>query len=327
MDEVMTGDEFVHTFFVHRASIVGVLQEHREAASQAVPGPIGTEELPENERDTFAFTGLAPGTFNVVVVPAAPSVAQGDANVGQAAEPAAQENMHQIDPDGAQDGKALDTDKNEIERESDDEKDLAQSGSPANFVQVVTGQGAEGLNKISSSASAKGYLVDAHVPWSAWGPDNTRWTPEHLADSEWVTTTCGQRAVLEKYKRLIVWDFNPYSVRRERHRAKEGGKDAAKLVDETIIREEIEDSDGEQQEQARVENEVSIRIMGQPNELRSSSGISTFCEPVVSKLPYVEATTPRLSHYRYSYGVMLDEDHVLGINPKGDESAVEVYSV
>ncbi|KAH6910643.1 hypothetical protein BKA70DRAFT_1370960 [Coprinopsis sp. MPI-PUGE-AT-0042] len=57
------------------------------------------------------------------------------------------------------------------------------------------------------------------VPWQEWGPPVTRWLEAERFPTRWITTTAGQRAILTNLPtvggtNLLVFDFNPYHIRR-----------------------------------------------------------------------------------------------------------------
>ena len=71
------------------------------------------------------------------------------------------------------------------------------------------------------------------VPWSTWGPKNTRWVSQKGFKCVRTMATCGQRAILEYDGMLVIWDFNPYSMRRERYRIQQSGVGKRRCVTQT----------------------------------------------------------------------------------------------
>lgn len=57
------------------------------------------------------------------------------------------------------------------------------------------------------------------VPWQEWGPPVTRWLEVERVSTRWITTSAGQRAILTSRPtaggtNLLVFDFNPYHIKR-----------------------------------------------------------------------------------------------------------------
>ncbi|KAK0461862.1 uncharacterized protein EV420DRAFT_1527704 [Desarmillaria tabescens] len=119
-------------------------------------------------------------------------------------------------------------------------------------------------------------LLDVHgqgtIEWDAWGPPCTRWFPADLID--WITTTTGHRYVLCTRRRILLFDFNPWSLRRARV-----SKDELEFVMDSVV----------------------------PDMLRMD--LPLFMEPVVGNLPFVM----RYISHHHVHGVLMDEERILGL--------------
>ena len=246
------GIEIPHLLFVHRSSILKLVDERTATVNEAVPGPIGVGDE--------AATGV-PALEQMEVEQAA-------ANAGIANQP----------------GIVLFPGENEVDAE---------------MVALRERQRQALMDPTFEATSPR------EIIWSAWGPSCTRWVPRRLALPRWVTTTCGQRALLEagQESRLLVWDFNPYAVKRERARGRAEAERTATSVDVDLTSEAAS-------EERLQEETVSIKVVDTESEY-DTSPFPVFGERVVSRLPYVEAKTP--PRFKFSGGSMLDDDVIIGL--------------
>ena len=379
------------TFFIHRSSIIKILEERKDAYRDAVPGPIGEEE-PSGDGQPSGFPGfqfvVAGGNgalvedleigvlpeedpedvFEVQMGVEAEAELEGTAGIGEQPTTEADTDEDAMDTDTENDptDEQIEMDEVdtgfELEHESDEDEEDAdaeivaveENDADANadeeggdfdqdgfqiFMHQMRDLRRRQINAYRSAADEASREQDSQVvAWRVWGPENTRWVPMELPTSNWVTTTCGQRAVLEDAERLIVWDFNPYSVKRERHRQWEQDKvkgqaeerntadEIAPRVVENRMPGDFNTDDGPATPVPPPDVKVNIHLVGGLSAIRSRSSPLLFREDVVSSLPYVEASTPRSREFVFSGGTMLDEDHVVGLQRGGIET-VDVFSV
>jgi hypothetical protein len=124
------------------------------------------------------------------------------------------------------------------------------------------------------------------VPWTEWGPLQTRWFHTNDMSTRWITTTCGQRWVTVQDGRsssIFIRDFNPVNIKR-----------VIANLGETRSYET---------------NDAMIKVVDTPSSV-SHDLEDTFEEQLESHLPYLEIETKK--KYTYS-SVFMSESWLLGI--------------
>ena len=121
------------------------------------------------------------------------------------------------------------------------------------------------------------------IPWSSWGPSNTRlFTADNRNATRWITTTAGQRGIICRSRpeitcNYIVLDFNPESLRRA----------------ETLPLD--------------VRNRIRCFPHSESTCIRAEG---MFKEPVIGELPFLVCASEGL--YAWD-GALIDEERVLGL--------------
>ncbi|KAA1474117.1 hypothetical protein DENSPDRAFT_313633 [Dentipellis sp. KUC8613] len=147
-----------------------------------------------------------------------------------------------------------------------------------------------------------GDAIDENEPvlsvfnWADWGPRATRWFDCDRISTRWITTTAGQRYVCaadpdQGEAPIVLRDFNPYNVWRQRQR-EERGEDTGRM-----------------------------RIV-ESSSVITSSGL--FKRDLESALPYTEVESER--PYMYD-GVLIDEERMLGLRIQPDGIGVGQFDV
>lgn len=148
----------------------------------------------------------------------------------------------------------------------------------SDMLDFVRGQ----VGKFDQVHRIPGIREDMVIPWAKWGERLTRWRTDKEM-SFWMTTSAGQRlAILRRNKKVKLWDFNPYSVKRARQEtslSSPPGKD--------------------------------IKIFDLPTVVRPRPNETRFFQDVISGLPYVEHEFELSQEYE---GIHLDEDHLIAFN-------------
>lgn len=149
----------------------------------------------------------------------------------------------------------------------------------------------------TGSSSSSSLLPDVIVPWRAWGPPVTRWLKLDAAQSNWITTTSGQRHALlrddlqDAGQRLRVLDFG-------RVRAAKG------LV---LLR------------RARTEEEAKSLATEAPVESASKEELAALTTADVPALVSKEDDVPPSYEPRESEEVEVLDEHVVGAWEDADD--------
>lgn len=172
------------------------------------------------------------------------------------------------------------------------------------------------------------------VPWAEWGPQHTRWFQDEFPGTRWITTTCGQRYVTveedpieddARSSTIVVYDFNPHTVRRLAAAHRKKRRRLRGYWDVTLPEGELAVGSGGDGVGtfARLEGGVLIpftdprtRVIGQiqcePTELMAGYVMEyrIFDEAVRTCLPYAQLS----SFETFGYGaVLLDRDMIIGV--------------
>ena len=172
------------------------------------------------------------------------------------------------------------------------------------------------------------------VPWNQWGPRCCRWLETSFGASRWITTTCGQRYVTveedpieddARSSTIVVYDFNPHTVRRLAAAHRKKRRRLRGYWDVTLPEGELAVGSGGDGVGtfARLEGGVLIpftdprtRVIGQiqcePTELMAGYVMEyrIFDEAVRTCLPYAQLS----SFETFGYGaVLLDRDMIIGV--------------
>ncbi len=171
------------------------------------------------------------------------------------------------------------------------------------------------------------------VPWILWGPRCCRWLETSFGASRWITTTCGQRYVTveddpieddARSSTIVVYDFNPHTVRRLAAAHRKKRRRLRGYWDVTLPEGELAVGSGEGVATfTRLEGGVLIpftdpktRVIGQiqcePTELMAGYAMEyrIFDEAVMTRLPYAQLS----SFETFGYGaVLLDRNMIIGV--------------
>ncbi|KAI1794795.1 hypothetical protein LXA43DRAFT_1091402 [Ganoderma leucocontextum] len=187
------------------------------------------------------------------------------------------------------------------------------------------------------------------VPWNQWGPRCCRWLETSFGASRWITTTCGQRYVTveedpieddSRSSTIVVYDFNPHTVRRLAAAHRKKRRRLRGYWDVTLPEGELAVGSGEGLATfTRLESGVLIpftdpktRVIGQiqcePTELMAGYAMEyrIFDEAVRTCLPYAQLS----SFETFGYGaVLLDRNMVIGVklNELDDIKELVIHSI
>ncbi|TFK68369.1 hypothetical protein BDN72DRAFT_841846 [Pluteus cervinus] len=179
------------------------------------------------------------------------------------------------------------------------------------------------------------------VPWSHWGPSNTRWLNADPVPTRWITTTAGQRAIFVKQvtEGNLVWilDFNPFSVCvAEKKIREEAEAEMLAKEDEMALaleREQAKASLDGTGPTTTAMAEAAAAVAAKPRKRRYANikvtrdstplvgAQDSFAEAVTTSLPYVSSNNLIPTHYT---GVLLDEERLLGIRTDELESVARI---
>lgn len=138
------------------------------------------------------------------------------------------------------------------------------------------------VGKLDQAHRIPGIREDLVIPWAKWGERLTRWRTDKEM-TFWMTTSAGQRlAMLRRNKKVKLWDFNPYSVKRAR-----------------------------QETSLSYTPGRNVKIFDLPTVMRPRPNETRFFEDIVSGLPFVEHEFELPQEYA---GVHLDEEHLIAFN-------------
>ena len=322
MDE-QSGVDFDEMFFVHRSSIVNVIEERRASVGVVVPGPIGIGDANVVTGDPADPLGLVlqPDDVPADLHDIEEFNADGDFAVDNVAEGNAEHETTEDTVEVVGDTVNTRPEDNVSANARADETELNPQPADLRFQEMQV------IEETAVTSSAQCGDNSRELLWSEWGPDNTRWVPRQMSSPSLVTTTCGQRAVHHLDDQITVWDFNPYAVKREKHRMRERARsDLMAFGRERRNRAGEGDNEPNTTKNENGQYQYQVRLIEQPSKLDIPSQ-SPFSEVVESKLPYVESKTPHSPAFTYRRGVMLDEDHIIGLRNSGSDFEVTVYSV
>ncbi|KAI9059861.1 hypothetical protein FKP32DRAFT_1760684 [Trametes sanguinea] len=153
------------------------------------------------------------------------------------------------------------------------------------------------------------------VPWSQWGPKNTRIVPQHDPTPTFSRYVHGQRVVLSRrhhthqHHQLFVYDFNVHPRRVETALHAQG--DVSVIHDETLLGDGATDGGAA---------EVYVGVVDVPTIIPpgSQSGLQyhPFLETVESSLPYIETSKLVEGGLGRNVQFMMDDERLIEFNPR-----------
>ncbi|TBU42890.1 hypothetical protein BD309DRAFT_865364 [Dichomitus squalens] len=187
------------------------------------------------------------------------------------------------------------------------------------------------------------------IPWAQWGPRSCRWLETSFGASRWITTTCGQRYVTVEEdpieddstrSTIVVYDFNPHTVRRLAAAHRKKRRRLRGYWDVSLPEGELAVGSVEGVATfARLEDAVLIpftdpktRVIGQiqcePTELMAgyATEYRIFDETVRTSLPFAQLS----SFETFAYGaVLLDRNMIIGVklNDSDDIKELVIHSI
>ncbi len=217
--------------------------------------------------------------------------------------------------------------------------DSLPASSPSALVPECHGTGAlplEGVPETIDDTHRAGPASPRRIPWARWGPRACRFLETSFSASRWITTTCGQRYVTvdedpmednSTRSNIVVYDFNPHTVRRlatlhrrKRRRQLRGHWEVTLPEGEVVAGSAAVDnflSWSRSDDAALIPfTDPHTKVIGQiqcePTELMAGYALEyrIFDEPVRTSLPYAQMS----SFETYAYGaVLLDRNVIIGV--------------